>query len=137
VAWRDLSVPHTISELWNWYRRGSWAQIAPPIKGDRTSVFSANRGVVPVKFNLTFEGSATCQMPAATISLYQTVGAAVGAVNEDSYLLGSDVGSNFRLDTASCQYVYDLGTSSLGAGTYAVYISIDGTFAGTATFGVK
>jgi hypothetical protein len=113
------------------------ARIATPVKADGTSVFSANRGVVPVKFTLAFEGSDTCQLPVATISVYRTVGAVVGAVNEDSYMLGSDIGTNFRVDTVACQYVYNLGTSSLGAGTYSVYISIDRVFVGSAVFGLK
>ena len=39
------------------------AAVVQPIKADGTSVFSANRGVVPVKFTLTSDGMPTCQLP--------------------------------------------------------------------------
>jgi hypothetical protein len=48
------------------------AAVQSPIKSDGTSVFKANRGVVPVKFTLSVNGAATCQLPAATISLTRT-----------------------------------------------------------------
>jgi hypothetical protein len=111
------------------------ASVQPPIKSDGTSVFKANRGVVPVKFVLSLNGAATCQLPAATIALTRTSGASAGVVNQSDYLMPSDAGSAFRVD--SCQYVYNLGTSSLGAGQYRVDISINGSIVGSARFGLN
>jgi hypothetical protein len=113
------------------------AQVQQPINADGTSVFSVNRGVVPVKFTLTQDGAPTCALPPATISLTRTAGAALGSVDESTYLLASDSGSNFRIDSTACQYVYNLGVSSLGAGTYKVNISIGGIVVGSGTFGLK
>jgi hypothetical protein len=113
------------------------AQIQQPINPDGSSVFSVKRGVVPVKFTLTSDGVATCQLPAATISLTRTAGTAVGSIDESTYLLASDSGSNFRIDTTNCQYVYNLATSSLGTGTYQVNISIGGVVVGSGTFALK
>jgi len=113
------------------------AQIQQPINLDGSSVFSVNRGVVPVKFTLTLNGVATCSLPSATISLIRTAGTVVGSIDESTYLLSSDSGSNFRIDTTNCQYVYNLGTSSLGIGTYLVNISIGGSVVGSGTFGLK
>jgi YVTN family beta-propeller protein len=111
------------------------AQIQQPINSDGSSVFSVKRGVVPVKFTLTLRGNTTCQLPTANISLTRTAGTSVGSVDESTYLLASDSGSNFR--TSSCQYVYNLGTGSLGTGTYAVNISIRGSVVGSGTFGLQ
>jgi hypothetical protein len=111
------------------------AQVQPPINADGSSVFNAKRGVVPVKFTVTSDGSPTCDLPSATISLFRTSGGTPGMVNEDSYTIPADNGSNFRV--SDCQYVYNLGTSHLGAGTYQVKISIGGAVVGTATFGLE
>jgi hypothetical protein len=113
------------------------AQVQQPINADGTSVFNAKRGVVPVVFTLTSDGVATCQLPPATISVFRTSGGVVGSVDESTYLLKSDSGSNFRIDSTKCQYVYNLGASSLGPGTYLVNISIGGSVAGSATFALK
>jgi len=99
------------------------AQVQPPIKANGTSVFK--RGVVvAVKFTLTSDGAATCQLPPATISLIGTAGTILS-------------GKSFRIDSTSCQYVYNLATSSLSTGTYQVNILIGGSLAGSATFGLK
>jgi hypothetical protein len=50
--------------------------------------------------------------------------------------MSSDNGSNFRIDTADCQYVYNLGTGSLGTGTYRVNIAIGGGIVGSGVFGL-
>ena len=111
------------------------AQAQQPIDADGSSVFNVSRGVVPVKFTLTYNGVATCQLPPATISMFRTAGAVVAPINEATYLQPSDSGSNFRMD--NCQYIYNLETSSLGTGTYAVYISISGNTVGSGLFGLK
>ena len=111
------------------------AQVQQPIDTDGSSVFNASRGVVPVKFTLNHNGVATCQLPPATISLFRTAGTVVGAITEATYLQSSDSGPNFRID--GCQYIYNLATSSLGTGTYAVSTSIGGSVVGSGTFGLR
>ena len=113
------------------------AAIQPPINANGSSVFNAKRGVVPVKFTLTSNGTPTCQLPAATISVARTAGGMLGAINESDFTQPSDTGANFRIDTGSCQYVYNLGTSSLGAGTYLVQINIGGGAVGSGAFSLK
>jgi hypothetical protein len=58
-----------------------------------------------------------------------------GEANEFVYSGNADAGSNFRID--SCQYVYNLNSSALGAGTYRVDILIDGQVVGSASFELK
>jgi len=113
------------------------AQVQQPINPDGSSVFKAKRGVVPVKFTITQGGIATCQLPPATISLKSAGGMGSTLIDESTYLLASDSGSNFRIDTSACQYVYNLATSSLGTGTYVVSISIAGSAVGSGTFGLQ
>src|SRR5207302_984726 len=98
-------------------------QVQQPINADGSSVFNVRRGVVPVKFTLTQGGVATCALPPATITVTRTAGVVMGAVNESLYSGSADSGSNFRID--SCQYVYNLNSGALGAGTYRVDILIN------------
>ena len=111
------------------------AQIRPPINADGTSIFNANRGVIPVKFTLTQDGSPTCALPPATIALTRTAGGNIGPINESVYVMSADNGSNFRID--GCQYIYNLSSSALGTGTYRVDIIINGATVGSATFKLK
>jgi len=100
------------------------AQIQPPISSSGSSVFNAKRGGLPVVFTLTSNGAATCQLPPATISLTRN-GSTVVKLSS----------SNFKI--SNCQYVYNLTTSSLGAGNYRVNILIGGVVVGSATFTLK
>ncbi len=110
-------------------------QVQAPINADGTSTFSVRRGVVPVKFNLTQGGVATCDLPPATIAVTRTAGGVIGQVNESVYSGNADTGSNFRID--SCQYVYNLNSRALGVGTYRVDILINGQVIGNAIFALN
>ena len=111
------------------------AQVQQPINPDGSSVFSVRRGVIPVKFTLTQDGVATCALPPATIALTRTAGGTTGAIDESVYSGSADTGSNFRID--SCQYIYNVSASALGAGTYRVDIVIDGQVVGSGSFQLK
>ena len=97
-----------------------------PVNSDGSSVFSAKRGVVPVRFTLALNGTPTCQLPPATIALIRTAGTAPGSIDESVFLLASDSGSNFRID--------NLATGSLGPGTYVA--QINGNAVGSGAFGL-
>jgi hypothetical protein len=111
------------------------AQIQQPINADGSSVFNVKRGVVPVKFTLTLNGTPTCALPPATIAVYRTGTGGNQSIDESIYTAPADNGSNFRID--SCQYVYNLSASPLGVGTYEVDILINNQVVGRATFKLK
>jgi hypothetical protein len=111
------------------------ATVQQPINANGTSVFNSNRGVVPVKFTLSLDGSPTCQLPPAKIAVFRTSSGTPVSVNESDYLQPSDSGSNFRVD--GCQYVYNLAANTLGPGSYTVQIVISGVSVGNAAFGLK
>ena len=111
------------------------ARVQAPINSDGTSTFNYRRGVVPVKFNLTQGGVATCDLPPATIAVTRTAGGLIGPVNESDYSGNADTGSNFRI--SSCQYVYNLNARALGVGTYRVDILINGQVVGSAVFALN
>ena len=113
------------------------AQVRPPIKEDGTSVFKSHRGVVPVKFTLSYDGANTCDLVPATIALFQTAGTVVGPVTLDTFTQAADSGSSFKVDATACQYVYHLATASLASGTYSVTILIGDAVVGAGIFGVQ
>jgi hypothetical protein len=111
------------------------AFVQQPINADASSVFSAKRGVVPVKFALTMNNAATCALPAATIALARTAGGTLGSIDESLYDMAADNGSNFRI--SGCQYIYNLAAKTLGPGTYQVDIIISGAVVGSGVFALK
>jgi hypothetical protein len=102
------------------------ATVQQPINADGSSVFNASKGVVPVKFVLTLNNVAICALPAATIAVTRTTGGTLGTIDESVYTMSADSGSNFRIDSTACQYVYNLGAKQLGVGAYRVDILING-----------
>jgi len=106
-----------------------------PLNLDGSSVFNAKRGVVPAKFRLTVGGVPTCNLPPATIALTRTAGGTIGSINESVYSTPADSGATFRI--SDCQYLYNIGSSALGPGTYQVGIKINGSVVGSATFGLR
>jgi hypothetical protein len=103
---------------------------------DGSSVFSAKRGVIPVKSTLTQYNVQTCNLPPATIAITRATGETLASVDENTYSTPADNGSNFRINSG-CRYVYNLAASSLGVGTYRVDISINGIMVGHAVFALK
>lgn len=113
------------------------ASVQQPIEADGSSVFKANRGVVPVKFGVTQYGTQqSCTLP-ATIGISKVSNGALSSVDESTYSMSVDGRSNFRIDATACQYVYNLAASALGVGTYRVDISINGIMVGHAVFALK
>jgi len=113
------------------------AFVQPPINADGSSIFRSNRGAIPVKFSLTNNNTPTCSLPAATISVTRTAGETPGTVSENTYLSNADNGSDFRIDTTACHYIYILVARSLGVGTYRVDITINGLVIGSAVFALE
>jgi probable HAF family extracellular repeat protein len=113
------------------------AFIQQPINSDGGSTFKATRGVVPVKFTLTRDNAPTCQLPEAKIGVSRIANGTTAAVDESTYSMSADNGSDFRIDLSACQYVYNIAASALGVGVYSVDIKINGQAVGHAVFALK
>jgi hypothetical protein len=111
------------------------AAVQQPIDADGSSTFKANRGVVPVKFALSKDGSPTCELPPATLRLTRIEGASPGPIDESLYTGSPDSGSDFRI--TDCRYHYNLNPRPLGPGSYLAEILINGTAAGAARLELK
>ena len=68
----------------------------------------------------------TCTLPAAELRWAKNDATASGAINEAESIQPKDSGQYYR--QVDCKYIYNLDVSSLnGAGTYSVWVRIDGT----------
>jgi hypothetical protein len=108
------------------------AAVQQPINADGSSTFTAKRGVVPVKFTLTNNGTPTCDLPPATITVTRVGASTSQTVDESTYSSAADTGSNFRI--SSCQYIYNLAAHNIGPGSYRIGVVIDGQQVGRASF---
>src|SRR5215471_953941 len=113
------------------------AFVQQPINPDKSSVFNANKGVVPAKFTLTLNNVATCSLPQASIGLTRTQGGTPGPIDESTYSMAADTGSYYRIDSSACQYIYNINSKALGVGTYRVDVIINGNVVGSGYFALK
>lgn len=113
------------------------AIVKSPISGDGTSIFSATRAVLPVKFQLRQHDEATCTLPPATIAVAKAGDSELAALDESVYSTPSANGVEFLIDPTGCQYVYHLNAARLGKGAYRVDISIHGIMVGHAVFALR
>jgi hypothetical protein len=68
----------------------------------------------------------TCDLPAAEIRWAKNDNTASGGVNADASIQPKDTGQFYR--QVDCKYIYNLDQTALnGAGTYTVWVRIDGT----------
>jgi hypothetical protein len=114
------------------------AAVLQPINADGSSRFNAKKGVIPVKFTLTVDGtpviSPNCTLPPATIAVTKLSGSNPGSINESVYSTPSSTGVNFSIDLTECKYQYNLSVKDSGSGTYQVDILVDNNVVGSANF---
>ncbi|MGB2714381.1 MAG: DUF1566 domain-containing protein [Vicinamibacterales bacterium] len=102
---------------------------APPLRGDGQLVVRGNR-TLPIKFQLFAADGSPILDAVATLGLARISDAILGTVEEfiPDAAGGSNTGNLFRVDLLSGQYIYNLSTGTLMAGTYvATAIVSDGT----------
>ncbi|HEY3309834.1 MAG TPA: HYR domain-containing protein [Desulfuromonadaceae bacterium] len=95
----------------------------PPVNRER----SFNLGsTIPVKFRLTDSNGASITNAAATIILQKSAGStSVGDIVKPVSSGGSNMDNFFRYDSG--QYIYNLSTNGLSAGTWQIIVSLDDT----------
>jgi hypothetical protein len=99
--------------------------IRQPINADGSSIFKANR-TIPVKFQLRLPDGSFARDVVARIRLYPLAETVEGTVEEEEVDVGEgDEGNVCRYDVTDEQYVFNLGTKGLAAGTYRLEILLD------------
>ena len=99
----------------------AWSNVLQPINVNGTSVFKLG-STIPVKFALT-AASAGIGNLVATLWV-QRVNAAPGSEVEAISTSNATTGNLFRYDATAGQYIFNLGTKTLSAGTYQLRIDL-------------
>lgn len=95
-----------------------------PINADGSSVFKL-KSTVPVKFSLTDTNGNFVTNAVANIYISQISNNVIGTEIEANSTSSATEGNLFRYDLISNQYIFNLATKSLTAGTYQIRIELD------------
>jgi DNA/RNA endonuclease G (NUC1) len=100
----------------------TWSGVLPPVNADGSSVFKLGR-TVPVKFALT-GASGGINNAVAKILIFKVANNVVGSEVEADSTSAATTGNLFRYDPSAGQYIFNLGTNGLSAGTYQLRIDL-------------
>ena len=100
----------------------AWSNVLQPVNADGSSVFKLG-STVPVKFALT-GASAGISNLSARLYLQRVGAGATGTVLEAISTSNATTGNLFRYDATSGQYIFNLNTKTLSAGTYQLRIDL-------------
>ncbi|WP_330476064.1 HYR domain-containing protein [Terrabacter sp. C0L_2] len=101
----------------------AWSNVLQPVNVDGSSVFKLG-STVPVKFQLT-GASAGVKDLAARLYLQRLAAVGTsGSVLEAISTSNATTGNLFRYDATSGQYIFNLATKTLSAGTYQLKIDL-------------
>jgi len=106
-----------------------WNGILQPINTDGSSIFKQG-STVPVKF-AGFAGLT------ATLRVAKVENAIEGTTVEAASTAAADTGNQFRYDATAGQYIFNLNTKVLTAGTYVLHISLGDGVDHTVTISLK
>ena len=104
----------------------AYGEVSQPINPDGSSVFKAG-STVPVKFSLTDHAGAPVGTATPTISYtgFDPEAVVGDQVVEPVISAPATGGTQLRWDASAGQYVFNLSTKTLKAGTYKLIISLD------------
>ncbi|MDQ3337944.1 MAG: HYR domain-containing protein [Myxococcota bacterium] len=98
----------------------SWSGVLQPVNADGSSIFKQG-STIPVKFKLTGWSAGITDL-VATITLVKLSPNPNGSVVEPISTSQADTGNTFRYEGG--QYVYNLSTKNLTAGTYRISLDL-------------
>ncbi len=98
----------------------SWSGVLQPVNADGSSVFKLGQ-TIPVKFRLTGACMDITDL-VAKIYVAQLIGSVVGTQIEAVSTAAADDGNTFRYDPVAGQYIFNLATKGLSAGTWQLHI---------------
>ncbi len=98
--------------------QGSW--FLQPINSDGSSIFKLG-STVTVKFRLTGASAGISDL-VANLTLAKISNSIEGSVIEATSTSAADLGSTFRYDVVSGQYIFNLATAGLSKGTWVLRI---------------
>jgi DNA/RNA endonuclease G (NUC1) len=100
----------------------NWSGLLQPINIDGNSVFKLG-STIPVKFSLT-GASAGITNAVVRLTLAKVSGEVIGSEMEAESTTAATIGNLFRYDATSRQYIFNLSTKELTAGTYQLRVDM-------------
>lgn len=100
----------------------AWSGVLQPVNADGSSIFKLG-STVPVKYQLTGASAGITNLQ-SRLYLQRTGNGATGTVLEAISTSNATTGSLFRYDATSGQYIFNLNTKTLSAGTYQLRIDL-------------
>lgn len=113
----------------------AWSGILQPVNTDGSSIFKLG-STVPVKFQLTGASAGIANLQ-ARLYLQKLGPAPAGKEVEAISTSGATTGNLFRYDATSGQYVFNLNTKTLSAGTYLLRVDTGDGVLRTVTISLK
>ncbi|MEM2915054.1 MAG: PxKF domain-containing protein, partial [Candidatus Bathyarchaeia archaeon] len=107
-----------------YYVHYAYSGVLQPINPDGSSIFKLG-STVPVKFQLLDVNGNYVTTATATIYLAKISGGVVGTEMEATSASAATTGNLFRYDSNDNQYIFNLKTKNLSAGTWQIRISLD------------
>jgi hypothetical protein len=98
-----------------------------PLLNDGTALFQSGR-TIPVKFQLAAPDGSFVTDATATIQVYRVLDVPSGTIDMSVDTLpsgSSNIGTLFRVDPVSSQYIYNLNTKGYSTGTYLLRTTLD------------
>lgn len=115
---------NTATQSVTYYVRYAYSGILQPINADGTSIFKLG-STVPVKFQLRDAGGNSVTNAVAKIFVAKISNNVTGIESEAVSTSATTTGNLFRYDSASEQYIFNLATKPLSAGTWQIRIVLD------------
>lgn len=113
-----------ITKTVTYYVIYKYSGILPPVKTDGSSVFRLG-STVPVKFQLQDASGIFVNNAVAKLYVAKIDNGIVGEEKEAISTSAAATGNLFRYDNTENQYIFNLATKGLSAGTWQLRISLD------------
>ncbi len=107
-----------------------------PIKADGSGIYKQGR-TLPVKFQLTDQQGMILTNRTAQLFVAKIQDGIVGIDEIPLSTSTANIGNNFRFDTISNQYIFNLDTSSLSPGTWQLKVLLDDGTTHTVVVSIK
>jgi hypothetical protein len=113
----------------------SWSGVLQPVNPDGSSIFKLG-STIPVKFQLT---GASAGITNAAVKLYvKNINSSVTGTEQEAVATSAaNTGNMFRYDPTAQQYIFNLGTKGLTAGTWQMRIDFGDGVSNIVKFSLK
>ncbi len=113
----------------------AWTGILQPINADGSSMFKLN-STIPVKFQLT-GASAAITNAIVHLRLTKVSAGVAGSELEATSTAAADTGNQFRYDSSSHNYIFNLAANTLSVGTWQLAIDLHDGVTRTVMISIK